>query len=136
MLSENQPCPCTSGLSYGQCCRPYHQGTAAPDALALMRSRYSAYALQLSDYIIRTTHALNPRYSENHRDWQKSILHFSKHTLFEGLKIRAFETKGDEAMVTFTAYLKRDGQNTTFTECSRFQKVEGQWLYLDGVIES
>ncbi|MBJ7449651.1 MAG: hypothetical protein JHC93_04750, partial [Parachlamydiales bacterium] len=49
-------CPCHSSLDYEKCCKPFHDGIPAPTALALMRSRYSAYALHLIEYIIATTH--------------------------------------------------------------------------------
>src|SRR5687768_7898557 len=50
-------CPCDSGLGYGECCGPLHAGAPAPTALALMRSRYSAYAGGDADYLRATWHA-------------------------------------------------------------------------------
>ncbi|MGA4815597.1 YchJ family metal-binding protein [Pseudomonas aeruginosa] len=44
-------CPCGSGDPLDDCCGRYHQGHPAPTAEALMRSRYSAYALGLVDYL-------------------------------------------------------------------------------------
>lgn len=47
-------CP-ACGTSYQQCCAPLHSGVATADTPeALMRSRYSAYALGLYDYIVAT----------------------------------------------------------------------------------
>ena len=43
------PCPCGSDRPLGDCCGVFHAGTPAPDAERLMRSRYSAYVLGLSD---------------------------------------------------------------------------------------
>ncbi|MET0302974.1 MAG: YchJ family metal-binding protein, partial [Microbacteriaceae bacterium] len=52
-LSADDPCPCGSGRSYADCCGPAHAGSApAPTAEALMRSRFSAYALGLADYVL------------------------------------------------------------------------------------
>ena len=48
-------CPCGSGDPLDDCCGRYHQGHPAPTAEALMRSRYSAYALGLVDYLRDTT---------------------------------------------------------------------------------
>ncbi len=48
-------CPCGSGNLLDACCGHYHAGTPAPDAQALMRSRYSAYVLGLVDYLVATT---------------------------------------------------------------------------------
>ena len=47
-------CPCGSGKSADACCVPYHEGTPAPTALALMRSRYSAFVLGNGDYLAAT----------------------------------------------------------------------------------
>ena len=39
-------CPCGSGRSYAACCRPAHDGSVPPPTPeALMRARYSAFAL-------------------------------------------------------------------------------------------
>jgi hypothetical protein len=38
------PCPCGSGAVLATCCAPYHAGATPPDALRLMRARYSAGA--------------------------------------------------------------------------------------------
>ncbi len=50
--SPNLPCPCGSGLKYKKCCQKYHKGALPSTALLLMKSRYSAYALGLADYIM------------------------------------------------------------------------------------
>ena len=48
-------CPCGQGL-YINCCQPLHlKQQFAEHAEQLMRSRYSAFALQKIDYIVETT---------------------------------------------------------------------------------
>ena len=47
-------CPCGSGTAYGACCGPLHDGAPAPTAEALMRSRYTAYALDRTDQAAAT----------------------------------------------------------------------------------
>lgn len=49
MINPKNLCPCHSQKCYEECCKRYHEGAAAENALILMRSRYSAYALQLAD---------------------------------------------------------------------------------------
>jgi SEC-C motif domain protein len=78
-------CPCCSELDYSDCCKPYHTGTAAPTALALMRSRYSAYALGLIDYIIQTTHPKTR--ASNLKKWADEIRRFSQESKFIKLEI-------------------------------------------------
>lgn len=121
-------CPCHSGLNYDQCCGPYHEGTPAPTALALMRSRYAAYALNKSDYIIATTHPDNPRYQKDFEKWRKEIASFSQNTQFQDLKILEFIDGDNQAFVTFHAVLKP----ARLIEKSSFVKINGRWLYRDG----
>src|SRR5689334_9579352 len=86
-ISPNDPCPCHSGLKYKKCCRPYHNGMPAPSPEALMRSRYSAYALNKPDYIMQTTHPEGPHWHENPAAWRVELEAFSLGTRFEGLQI-------------------------------------------------
>src|SRR4051812_11236618 len=121
-------CPCCSGIKYEQCCRPWHQGRAAPTALALMRSRYTAYALGNIDYIIATTH---PRHAEICRpleERKKEIEQFCKGTLFRKLEI----LEVSETAVTFRATLSEGGKVFFLSERSAFEKVNGRWYYLSG----
>lgn len=93
-----------------------------------MRSRYSAFALNLSEYIMATTHPNNSDYTENKENWKKSILDFSQNTRFLGLKIREHSDGEEVAYVTFEAILDIG----SLIEKSRFLKVEGKWLYESG----
>ena len=76
-VSETTPsprlCPCQSGLRYKRCCRPLHQGAPAPSPEALMRSRYSAYALGLVDYIIDTTLPAGPHWQADRSAWASEL---------------------------------------------------------------
>jgi SEC-C motif domain protein len=122
-------CPCHSGKAYSECCEPFHKGQLAPNALLLMRSRYTAYALNLPDYIIQTALPLNPTALHE-------ISQFSLQTQFIGLTIIDFQEKGNTATVTFKAHLKQNQQDASFTEKSHFLKHEGKWFYMTGEIES
>ena len=125
-------CPCKSQKNYEDCCRPYHTGELRPsDALALMRSRYSAYALGLAEYIIETTHPKHPEMHKKNWDWREDILRFSKDTEFVDLEILSFEEKEKQAFVTFTASLKQKDKDFSYTEKSLFEKQGELWLYKD-----
>jgi SEC-C motif domain protein len=119
-------CPCHSGKTYLECCAPYHAGENPPTPLALMRSRYSAYALGNADYILATTHPDHPDSSLPLAQRKEQIKNFSKKTLFEGLDI--LEATGKT--VTFRAHLTQQGRNASFTEKSEFTQLAGRWLYL------
>ena len=127
-ISPNAPCPCHSGEKYKKCCQSYHRGILPSNALKLMRSRYSAYALNLSDYIIQTTHPNNPDYTDQMDEWERSIQGFIQNTRFLGLKIDEFIEGETVAYVTFEASLS----SGLFKEKSRFLKEKGRWLYESG----
>jgi SEC-C motif-containing protein len=119
-------CPCHSGKLYAECCAPYHEGEKPPTPLALMRSRYSAYALSKSAYIISTTHPDHPDSRLPLGTRKKQIKEFSRKTQFKGLEI--LETHG--STVTFKAILAQQGHDDSFIEKSDFAQVDGRWLYL------
>ena len=56
-MASKDDCPCSSGRRYAACCAPLHRGDReAPDAEALMRSRYAAFARREAGYLWRTLH--------------------------------------------------------------------------------
>ena len=126
-FSPNLPCPCGSGQKYKKCCAPFHKGAIPKNALLLMKSRYSAYAVGNSGYIIKTTHPDNPDYTDDRKTWKASIGYFCRETRFEGLEILEWIDGEEEAFVTFKASLS----SGALMEKSRFLKVSGQWLYVD-----
>jgi len=129
--SPNLPCPCDSGQKYKKCCQKYHKGALPANAELLMRSRYSAFAYGLADYIIKTTHPDNSDHTNDIQSWREEILSFCNNTSFLGLKVMEFSNTEREAFVTFKASLS----SGILHEKSRFLKENGQWLYVDGTWE-
>lgn len=127
-------CPCYSGKDYQECCQPFHQGKLPSTALELMRSRYSAYAMGLCQYLIDTTHPEHPNYKKDPKRWIKDIQIFSTKTTFDNLEILEFIDGQDVAYVTFKASLHQGAHDASFTEKSLFHKVNGKWLYLSGEV--
>jgi SEC-C motif-containing protein len=127
-------CPCGSELQYEKCCKRYHDGSLPATALELMRSRYSAYAKHDADYIMSTTHPKNPSFTSLVDAWRQDILDFCTQASFDKLDILEFKEDQKFAYVTFIAKIKHNGHDTSFKEKSRFEKVNGQWLYLDGAV--
>lgn len=119
-------CPCFSGKEYLECCAPYHQGEPPPNPIALMRSRYSAYALGNAGYIIKTTHSQHPDKRLSHSQWIKRIQNFCRSNQFTGLEI----LEAEDQFVTFRAHL---GEGISFTEKSEFEKEGGYWRYKKAV---
>lgn len=139
MFSEGErdlaPCPCGEKAAYGQCCKRYHLGFPAENALKLMRSRYSAYALGNADYIIATTHPDHVERGKPLSKWKSEIESFSKQSRFLSLKVQSFQDGEDTATVSFSAALEQNKRHTTLREKSLFKKVAGRWLYLSGELK-
>ncbi len=122
-MAEPIPCPCASGRALADCCGRWHATLSAPDAPSLMRSRYSAFVLALGDYLLATWHA----------DTRPVVIEFPPDLRWLGLEIRASaQTDADHSTVEFVARSKRAGRAMRLHEVSRFVRVDGRWLYLDG----
>jgi SEC-C motif domain protein len=131
-MTDTSPCPCCSGKKYEECCGVYHKGVLPENARKLMRSRYSAYALDIPEYIMATTHPKGEHWCEDAIAWRMSISEFSRVSSFHRLEVCDFSEKDKTATVTFTAYITQHGQDVTFTEKSYFEEIEGKWLYHSG----
>ena len=124
-ISVNSPCPCGSGKKYKKCCQIYHKGAKAPNALILMKSRYSAYYIGDVNYIIKTTHEKNPLYEKDIKIWKENLENVSRGTIWQSLTIVDFIEREKESFVTFIANF--EGGN--LKEKSFFIKEQGIWKY-------
>lgn len=132
-ISNNDLCLCKSGKKYKKCCKIFHNNIANPKkALELMRSRYCAFALNLSEYIIKTSHKENQDYTSDILNWKKDIEEFSLNTEFRNLEILDFQEDQSESFVTFKATIFQNKEDVSFIEKSRFLKENNIWLYIDG----
>lgn len=129
-------CPCHSEKTYEDCCKQCHEKTLLPEPTALMRSRYSAYALDLVDYIIETTDPLGPLYQQDQTTWKQEIKIFCEQTMFFTLEIKDSILLKNKAYVTFSAGITQQGLDSSYTERSCFKKRNGIWLYHSGKILS
>lgn len=132
-FSANDNCPCGSLIKYKKCCKPFQEDIKTPiNALELMKSRYCAYAIEKSEYIILTTHQNNRDFNTDTKVWNNDILDFSRNTKFEKLEILEFIDGQTESFVTFKANITQNKQDVSFIEKSRFIKENGKWQYIDG----
>jgi len=136
MIEPTTTCPCGSGTEYISCCKPLHEGILPDNALQLMRSRYSAYVLNLPSYIVKTTHPASPQYSVNKFAWKRKITQFSQNSTFQKLEILEFKEKESLATVIFTVFLTQNEEDATFTEKSYFEKINDRWLYRGGQLKN
>ncbi len=97
-----------------------------------MRSRYSAFALNNSKYIIKTTHQGNQDFTTDTTQWLQDIENFSQNSEFQKLKILEFIDGENEAYVTFEATIFSHARDCSFCEKSKFLKQDNRWLYHSG----
>ncbi len=125
-MTDDRECPCGSTQTYALCCGRWHAGEPAPDALALMRSRYCAYVLGREDYLLATWHPST----------RPAALDLSEAgpTTWLGLEIKCYTSDdADRSTVEFVArYRVAGGSAVRMYEISRFLQEYGRWFYLDG----
>ncbi|WUJ03046.1 YchJ family metal-binding protein [Actinoplanes sp. NBC_00393] len=118
---EPSLCPC-GRTSYAECCGPAHDGKPAADPEALMRSRFSAFALDKGDYLLRTWHPqTRPEAVGNEPGlrWTRlEVLASSGGGVFDA-----------EGTVEFRAHYRDGGTPGVMAETSRFVRHDGQWVY-------
>jgi SEC-C motif domain protein len=116
------PCPCGLAEAYERCCGRFHRGeAAAPTAETLMRSRYSAFVRCDEPYLLRTWH---PRTRPARVDFDPGMR-------WTGLEILA-TTDGSAFHSTATVTFRASFKGGSLHERSRFERVEGAWVYVDG----
>ena len=117
-------CPCGSDRSYGACCGRLHSGAAkAETAEALMRSRYSAFAVGDAAYLLRTWH---PDSRPSELDLADDDRRWTGLEILQTTGGTAFHTEGT---VSFRAhFVDADGPGTQ-SEVSEFVRIDGEWLY-------
>ncbi|WP_370155371.1 YchJ family protein [Ferrovibrio sp.] len=125
-------CPCQSGQSFAACCGPILVGAPAPTALALMRSRYTAYARGDVAHLART---LAPEHRAGFD--AADILAGMRTTRWLGLEILDTVDGGADdstGIVEFVARFQVQGQMRALRERSRFRRdaADGGWVYVDG----
>ncbi|OMH24724.1 hypothetical protein BKD30_07585 [Tersicoccus phoenicis] len=118
-------CPCGSGAGYTECCGPLHDGGSAPTAEALMRSRYSAYALGLDAYLRDSWHPST----------RPLAIELDDGTQWRRLQIVDVDRGGaddDVGVVEYRAGYRNPRGAAVLHERSRFRRENGRWLYVDG----
>ncbi|WP_431877733.1 YchJ family protein [Micromonospora marina] len=122
-------CPCGTGRPYADCCAPVHRGEAtAATAEALMRSRFSAFALGDAAYLRHSWHSTT----------RPARLELDPGTRWTRLEIvetwqgGLFDSAGT---VRFRAHYREGGRARVLTEHSRFAREDGRWVYRDALPE-
>lgn len=124
-------CPCGSGRTFADCCRPViHGERKAATAEELMRARYSAYTQAEMDFLFESLHP--GKRDENDRDGARD---WAENSEWHGLEIKSTQDgqEDDETgMVEFVASYTYDGKRKDYHEEARFERVDGEWTFSEG----
>lgn len=132
-------CPCrvmeSKGPSYEECCAPLHKGAAkASTPEQLMRARYSAYVKKTIPFIAAT------QLTEKAEEFdEKEAEKWADSADWRGLKIVETKKGGaqdSDGIVVFEAHYtdKASQKELVHKETSLFHKVNGAWMFKEGVI--
>ncbi|MFG2027948.1 YchJ family protein [Streptomyces sp. NPDC048825] len=115
-------CPCGLGEAYEECCGRFHSGAqGAATAEVLMRSRYCAFVRRDEAYLLRTWH---PR-------TRPARVEFDPGMRWTGLEILG-TGEGSAFHSTGTVTFRASYAGGSLHERSRFERVDGAWVYVDG----
>lgn len=125
-------CPCGSRKEYLNCCGLLiDKKNNATNPEALMRSRYTAYTKAEIDYIKETMRG-KPLQNFN----EMEAMQWAKGVIWTGLEVLAsYLDESDENLgyVEFIASFQEQGKKQAIHELSKFQCIEGQWFYIEGL---
>jgi uncharacterized protein YchJ len=105
VAAENDPakaCPCCSGRPYGECCLPILDGAPAATAEALVRARYTAFAVRRLD-LVSESHAPEIRDDFNRAEAER----LAEECEWKGLRIQKATEEGDQAEIEFVMEIRR-----------------------------
>lgn len=122
-------CPCTSGDTYDGCCGPILSGAiAAPTAVRLMRSRFTAFVTGDAEHLLRSWHtSTRPAGIDLDPD-----IRWTRLDILDTVAGGPFDADG---VVEFAAFFREDGAPGSMRERSRFVRENRTWLYLGGRLD-
>ncbi|MEV0700696.1 YchJ family protein [Saccharopolyspora sp. NPDC050389] len=125
-MSTPKRCPCGLGEPFAECCARLHAGERrAATAEQLMRSRFSAFAVGDTAYLLASWHPST----------RPDELSLDPDQRWDRLEILGRTGGGPfdaEGTVRFRAHYRLGGSAGALTEDSRFVREDGAWFYVDG----
>lgn len=134
MAELEDMCACGNGEPYSACCEPFHAcRKIAPTAVALMRSRYSAFVYGKIDYLVETTLP-----ASRTGDLEAHCRATCESIRWIGLEIVGTSQGGPSdkfGKVEFKASYRSEGRIKVLHEHSRFRRKGGKWYYVDDAFD-
>ncbi|MGL5683805.1 MAG: YchJ family protein [Marinifilaceae bacterium] len=128
---HTKPCPCGSGDTFANCCAPILNGQKkALTAEALMQSRYTAFTLADTAYLMQSWHPDTCPLTDEQEigRWARSVT-WVKLEVLEAVDGEEADTWGS---VTFKAFYREKRKLCCIHEESEFVHLNGKWVYVSG----
>lgn len=123
-MAHEPNCFCGLPAPYDDCCGRFHRGDAkAPTAERLMRSRFSAFRVADSEYLLRTWH---PSSRPPRVDLDKKL----RWVRLEVLRTTGGSYLDTDGTVLFRAHYVNRGRPGHMEENSAFVLHDGAWTYV------
>jgi SEC-C motif-containing protein len=123
-VEPTDACPCGLGAVLAACCGRYLDGAPAPTAEALMRSRFTAFAVGDEAHLLRTWHV-------DERPREIRFVPGQRWVRLEVLATVAGDLLDTEGAVEFRAHHERRGEAGVLHELSRFVRDDQhRWVYV------
>lgn len=117
-------CFCGVGARYRECCGRLHRGEAAAEtAVQLMRSRFSAFAVEDEAYLLKTWH---PATRPERVGFEDGL----RWTRLDIVRTEGGGPDDDRGLVEFRAHY----ETGELHETSRFVRHDGEWVYVRGKV--
>jgi len=123
-------CICGTGREFDDCCGPLLEGGAAATAEALLRSRYTAFAMGKTDYLVDT---LTPDLRDGFDLVEAEST--AAGSTWQGLEVRSVTGGGiddDTGSIEFVASFRLHDEARIHHELSQFRRLKGRWLCAGG----
>ncbi len=133
-MKRASACPCGGGAPYRACCRRFHEGAEPAAPSALVRSRFSAFALGHGAYLWRTLHPDHPLRARPEDEVIRELSRAKNELRYLGLTIHDAHADATHGEVLFAARVFAKGRDRSFVELSRFTRTADGWRYLDGTL--
>lgn len=99
-----------------------------------MRSRFTAFALGLGGYLVKTLAASHPDLQLKREELIAGLSRANLEQRFVGLRILHTMQEDTRGEVLFFAKIYTRGADASFAELSEFTKENGAWRYASGLL--
>lgn len=123
-------CICGAGRQFDDCCGPLIDGDPATTAEALLRARYTAFALGKVDYLVDT---LTPDLRDGFDLVEAQST--AADAKWQGLEVRNVTGGGlddDSGAIEFVARFRLRDEARVHHELAQFKRHDGRWLCAGG----